>query len=84
MAQGVSVRERAGELILIFITSIQWFSHVQLFETPCLAACQASLSITNSQSLLKLKSIGDTIQSSHPRSSPSPAFNLSHLQGLFQ
>ena len=29
-------------------------SHVQLFATPWTAACQASLSITNSQSLLKL------------------------------
>ena len=29
-------------------------SCVQLFATPCIAACQASLSITNSQSLLKL------------------------------
>ena len=32
-------------------------SHVQLFATPWTAACQASLSITNSRSLLKLKSI---------------------------
>ena len=46
---------------------------------------QASLSITNSQSLLKLKSIesGDAIQPSHPLSSPSlPAFNLSQHQGF--
>ena len=28
--------------------------------------------------------VGDAIQSSHPWSSPSPTFNLSHLQGLFQ
>ena len=32
-------------------------SHVQLFATPCTAACQASLSITNSWSLLRLMSI---------------------------
>ena len=32
--------------------SVQSFSHVQLFETPWNAACQASLSIINSQSLL--------------------------------
>ena len=32
-------------------------SHVQRFETPWTAACQASLSITNSRSLLKLMSI---------------------------
>ena len=33
---------------------VQLLSHVQLFVTPWTAACQASLSITNSQSLLKL------------------------------
>ena len=33
------------------------FSRVQLFVTPCCAACQASLSFTISQSLLKLMSI---------------------------
>ena len=33
------------------------FSCIQLFVTPWTAACQASLSITNSQSLLKLMSI---------------------------
>ena len=37
--------------------SVQSLSCVQLFVTPWTAACQASLSITNSQSLLKLMSI---------------------------
>ena len=37
--------------------SAQSLSRVQLFVTPWTAACQASLSITNSQSLLKLMSI---------------------------
>ena len=37
--------------------SVQSFNHVQLFATPWTAACQASLSITNSRSLLKLMSI---------------------------
>ena len=46
-------------------------SSVRLFATPWIAACQASLSITNSWSLLKLMSIiGDVIQPSHPLSSP--------------
>ena len=36
---------------------IQSFSFVRLFATPWIAACQASLSMTNSQSLLKLMSI---------------------------
>ena len=51
--------------------------------TPWTAAQQASLSITNSRSLLKLMSI-DAIQPSHPLSSPSPIFNLSQHQGLFR
>ena len=50
--------------------------------TPWIAAHQASLSITNSQSLLKLMSI-ESVMSSHPLSSRfPPAFNLSHHQGL--
>ena len=39
------------------ISSVQSLSSVQLFATPRNAACQASISITNSQSLLKLISI---------------------------
>ena len=39
------------------VQSFQSFSHVRLFVTPWTAAHQASLSITNSWSLLKLKSI---------------------------
>ena len=37
--------------------SAQSLSHARLFVTPSMAACQASLSITNSQSLLKLMSV---------------------------
>ena len=33
---------------------VQLLSHVQLFVTPWTAVCQVSVSITNSQSLLKL------------------------------
>ena len=40
-------------------------SHVQLFVTPWTAACQASLSITNSRSLLKLMSIESVMPSNH-------------------
>ena len=70
--------------------SVQLLSHVWLFETSWTAACQSSLSITNSWSLLKLifielAQIHDAIQLSHPLSSPSPpAFSLSQLQSLFQ
>ena len=52
--------------------------------TPWAAACQASLSITNSRSLLKLDvlQVSDAIQPSLPLLSPSPpAFNLSQHQG---
>ena len=38
------------------VSSVQSLSCVRLFATPWTAACQASLSITNSQSLLKLMS----------------------------
>ena len=41
----------------IQFSSVQLLSRVQLFVTPWTAACQASLSITNSRSLLKLMSI---------------------------
>ena len=44
-------------LICIFMISFQSLSHFQLSVTPWTAASQASLSITNSQSLLKLMSI---------------------------
>ena len=46
-------------------SSVQSVSHVWLFATPWTAACQASLSITNSWSLLKLMSIELVIPSNH-------------------
>ena len=48
-----------------FVSSVQSLSHVRLFVTPWTAACQASLSITNSQSLLKLMSIVLMLPSNH-------------------
>ena len=45
--------------------SVQSLSHVQLFVTQWIAACQASLSITNSQSLFKLMSIESVTPSNH-------------------
>ena len=47
------------------IRSDQSLSHVRLFATPRITACQASLSITNSQSSLKLMSIESVMPSSH-------------------
>ena len=46
-------------------SSVQLLSHVWLFATPWIAACQAFLSITNSQSLLKLMPIESVMSSSH-------------------
>ena len=45
--------------------TVQSLSHVRLFATPWTAALQASLSITNSQSLLKLTSIELVMPSNH-------------------
>ena len=45
--------------------SVQLLSRVQLFATPWTAACQASLSIINSRSLLKLMSIESVMPSGH-------------------
>ena len=45
--------------------SVQSFSHVRLFATPWTAARQASLSITNSQGLLKFMSIKSVMPSNH-------------------
>ena len=47
------------------ISSVQVLSSVRLFATPCIAAHQASLSITNSQSLFKLMSIKSLRSSNH-------------------
>ena len=88
---------RAWQLTLIFLPGkphgqkslegcslvqlVQSLGRVRLFVTPWTVTCRAFLSITNSQSLLKLMSI----QLSHPLSSPYHlAFNLSQNQDLFQ
>ena len=51
--------------MLIKFSSVQSLSHIWLFVTPGTAARQASLSITNSRSLLKLMSIKSVIPSNH-------------------
>ena len=58
------------ELLFLFFfflcsSSVQSLSHVQLFAIPWTAARQASLSITNSWSLLKLLSIESVMPSNH-------------------
>ena len=48
-----------------YISSVQSFSRVRLFVTPWTVVLQASLSITNSRSLLKLMSIESVMPSNH-------------------
>ena len=52
-------------MIFPSINSVHLLSHVRLFVAPWTAACQASPSITNSWSLLKLMSINSAMPSNH-------------------
>ena len=52
-------------LKLCTIDSVQLLGHVWIFVTPRTASCQASLSITNAQSLLRLMSIELEMPSNH-------------------
>ena len=52
-------------LFCVYVSSVQSLSRVLLFVTPWTAACQASLSITNSWSLPKLMSIELVMLSKH-------------------
>ena len=71
-------------LCRILYSSVQSLSHVRLFVTSWSAACQASLSITNSQNLLRpVRRVDDVIQPSHPLSSPSPAYKSFPALGSF-
>ena len=69
-----SVRDNQGP-----VSSVQSLSHVWFFATPWTAARQASLSITNSQSLLKLMSIKSVVWFNI---SSSVVFFSSHLQSF--
>ena len=51
--------------MMIMISSVQSLSRVRLVTTPWIAARQASLSITNSRSSLRLTSIESVMPSSH-------------------
>ena len=62
----IAYREKIKLLLLHFLfSSVQLLSRVRLFATPWTAARQASLSITNSQSLPKLMSIESVMPSNH-------------------
>ena len=52
-------------ILFTHFSSVQLLSHVRFYATPWTAACQASLSITNSQSLFKLMSIESVMPSKH-------------------
>ena len=54
-----------SDLKIYQFSSLQKLSRVRLFATPWIAACQASLSITKSQSSLRLTSIESVMPSSH-------------------
>ena len=58
-------QESSINRVCIVLHSVQSLSCVRLFATLWTAACQASLSITNSQSLLKLMSIESVMPSNH-------------------
>ena len=63
-----SKKKSKGENPLCYsvqFSSFQSLSRVRLFATPWTAACRASLSITNSQTLPKLMSIESVMQSNH-------------------
>ena len=85
--KGDESSQTSGKNINIQFSSVQWLSRLQLFATPWTVARQASLSITNSRSLLKLMSIESGMPFNHliPLLFPlSSAFNPSQHQGLFQ
>ena len=70
MTQSLAVCTRLSsnkpmESLSLTVGSVQSLSRVRLFATPWNAACQVSLSITNSQSLLKLMSIESGMPSNH-------------------
>ena len=54
-----------GYISSVWFSSVQWLSHVQLFATPWITACQASLSITNFWSSFRLTCIELVMPCSH-------------------
>ena len=73
--------------VFVKFNSVQSLSHVQLFVIPWTVARQASLSITNSRSLLKLMSIELVMPSIHlilccPLLLPPSVFSSESVKGL--
>ena len=65
VSQSVQSVSQFSQSVSQFSQSVQSLSHVQLFLTPWTTASQASLSITNSRSLLKLMPIEPVMPSNH-------------------
>ena len=59
------MQEWKQHIVHLRISSVQLFSHVRLFATPWTAILQASLSITNSWSLLRLMSVESVMPPNH-------------------
>ena len=71
LPRGGRIKGQIKSMILTDTNSVQFSHSVQLFMTPWTAACQASLSVTNSRSLLKLMPIElaqTHVMPSHPLS----------------
>ena len=60
-----SKQHKMNSYLEVQFSSVQSLGRVRLFATPWIAACQASLSITNSRSSPKLMSIESVMPSSH-------------------
>ena len=58
-------QDKRNVKLFVQFSSVQSLNHVWLFVTPWIVACQASLSITNSQSSPKLVCIKSVMPSSH-------------------
>ena len=71
-----------GSFIRVEFSSVQSLSHVWLFATPWTAACQASLSITNSQCPPKSMSTELVMPSNHLILCRPFLLNLTQHQGL--
>ena len=63
--EGLFKNKRRETFSSVQFSPVQSLSHVQLFAIPLTAAQQASLSITNSRSLLRLMSIESVMPSNH-------------------
>ena len=61
----LEIQSRTKAFSVSAYSSVQLLSRVKLFVTPWTAACQASLSVANSQSLLKLMSIESVMPATH-------------------